>query len=232
MSPVSVIIPVGPTETRWPDFIEQLKLPAGSQIILCCGEGHSLPKLPAAPKGIELSRCVGAFGRAGLMNAGAAQANHKWLWFLHADSQLMDDTLPAMLQVIEQDQQGLFFFDLVFAQDGPISMKLNQWGVGVRAGWLKIPFGDQGFLIRKDLFNKLGGYREDLAYGEDHVFVWKVRQAGFAVRRARAGLVTSARKYQRGGWAKVTALHVWLTLRQAIPNWLLLQVRRIERLFT
>ncbi len=230
MKPVSVIIPVGPNESGWPEFVAQLELPKSSEILICC-ESKQLPQnLPAVPNGVDISACTGKPGRAGLMNAGALCAKNEWLWFLHFDSQLMDDTLEAMQRTVAEAAPGLYFFDLKFADDGPWAMVFNELAVRVRAGWLKIPFGDQGFLVHKELFEQLGGYREDLPYGEDHVFVWMVRQQGYPVRRAGAGLMTSARKYRQGGWASVTGLHVWLTIRQALPNWLLLQRRRIERL--
>ncbi|MEL7430749.1 MAG: glycosyl transferase family 2, partial [Pseudomonadota bacterium] len=142
------------------------------------------------------------------------------------------DTLPALERCLDEDQDGLFFFDLKFLADGPRAMTWNERAVKWRSDFLKIPFGDQGFLIRRQVFEDLGGYPEDLAYGEDHVFVWRVRQGGFSVEGVGAGLFTSARKYRKGGWLKVTVLHVWLTVKQAVPQWIKLQRLRIGRLIS
>ena len=230
MSPVSVIIPIGPAEPGVPAIVNELVLPKGSQIVLCCEEGREDLALSQVGNGVDVVVSPSGSGRSGLMNAGAKKAKHSWLWFLHADSQPTTDTLRGMERVVVANKTGLYFFDLVFAADGPRAMIVNEWAVRFRAGCLMIPFGDQGFLLPKAMFEQLGGYRQDLPYGEDHVFVWRARQEGYGVNRVGAKLVTSARKYERQGWAQVTGLHVWLTIRQAVPQWLLLQRRRLERL--
>ncbi len=59
-----------------------------------------------------------------------------------------------------------------------------------------------------------GGYL--LAY---ILMAWAARRAGIPLRRIGARLFTSARKYERGGWAATTARHLWLTAAQAWPEW-------------
>lgn len=55
--------------------------------------------------------------------------------------------------------------------DGPLLSGLNAIGANVRSKVFGLPFGDQGFLIRKEVFTNLGGYPVDCYYGEDHLFV-------------------------------------------------------------
>ncbi len=226
--PVSVVIPVAPDDTAWTDLLPQLDLASGSEVILAVGSSAPKPDVQEKP-GISIFVCREGSGRAGQMNAGACMANHRHLWFLHADSRLTEHTLEALDRIIPLEEQALYYFDLKFLDDGPKAMKFNEWAVRFRSDLLKIPFGDQGFLISRHLFFELGGYREDVAYGEDHILVWKTRQEGYPVRRIAAGLSTSARKYKTGGWAAVTARHVWLTFAQAVPQWLVLLRRRITR---
>lgn len=87
-----------------------------------------------------------------------------------------------------------------------------------------MPFGDQGLVVPARCFAALGGFDETARYGEDHLLVWTARRHKLPLRRIGATLLTSARKYQRGGWAAVTARHLWLAAIQAWPEW-----RRLRR---
>jgi len=104
---------------------------------------------------------------------------------------------------------------------------LMRGGARLRSRILKVPFGDQGFCIKKALFHKLEGFPEDLPYGEDHVFVWKIRQHGTELQPTGAILYTSARKYKKHGWLKTTLLHQYLWIKQAWPEWKKLKKRQI-----
>jgi hypothetical protein len=224
--PVSVVIPIARGDDEWRELVSTLRLPKGSEILLCCGGQKLITDTISTHDGVMLKTVEGGQGRAGQMNAGSNASQHSWIWFLHADSRFLDDTVSAMETCIKSNKNALYFFDLKFRNDGPVAMWWNERAVALRAGWLKIPFGDQGFLIKQDLFNKLGQYREDLPYGEDHVFVWKARQSGVSILRSGSGLLTSSRKYAKGGWGRVTGRHVWLTIKQAYPELIkLIQIR-------
>lgn len=229
--PVSVIIPIAPDDDAWIGLVLELQLPKGSEVVLCVGEQSFDLVDRNFPADVHLIVCREGQGRAGQMNAGANMAVHDMLWFLHADSRINQKTLEELECAVSKRSEALYFFDLRFIDDGPSAMSWNEWAVQWRAGWMKIPFGDQGFLIPKSLFQDLGGYREDVRYGEDHVFVWKVRQEGYPVIRLPAPIFTSARKYQKGGWLTVTMTHIWLTIVQAVPNWLELKRRQLSRVF-
>ncbi len=228
---VSVIVPVAPGDEAWRTLIPTLTPEIPCEILLASGQQEL--DLSASDIAQNVSfRCVtGGKGRAGQMNAAAKEATAEWFWFLHADSRFLPETLPALTRTILEGRDALHFFDLKFA-DGPSALSWNEWAVRWRAGTLRLPFGDQGFLIKRDLFHALGAYREDLAYGEDHVFAWKVMQEGYEVLPVGAPLLTSGRKYQSGGWFKVTLVHVWLTIKQAVPQYFVLWKRRMVRAFS
>ncbi|MGI9350764.1 MAG: TIGR04283 family arsenosugar biosynthesis glycosyltransferase [Rhizobiaceae bacterium] len=223
--PISVIIPLAPDEGAWKELVPQLNLPEGSEIILAVGE-----KYPAQMEG-PFRFVKSAAGRAQQMNAGAREATTDVLWFLHADSRLGQNAIAKLLQCLKDNADKLWFFDLKFSDDGPDAMKWNEHAVKWRSGTLKMPFGDQGFCLSRELFFRLDGYREDLGYGEDHVFAWKVRQEGYSVERVGADIFTSARKYENGGWLRTTWAHVWRTVWQGVPQCIVLLYRQIGRLF-
>jgi len=220
---LSVIIPLAPGETAWPGLVSQLRtLPEDSEIILA--HGDVVPDISAITKtsAIAVRTVSGKPGRASQMNSAARSARGRDLWFLHADCLLDEDTVRVLLERLVEPEAVLWFHDLAFLADGPGATALNALGVRFRSNVLKMPFGDQGFCLSRDLFMRLGGYPQDAPYGEDHLLVWRALQAGVPVRRTGAKLFTSARKYASAGWLKTTSCHVFLWLKQAFPELLVL----------
>ena len=214
---ISVIIPLAPQEDKWKELVLQLTdLPEGSEILLVVGIGEEVDV-----SSYDNIRVVeGSKGRAGRMNSGAYNALNNCLWFLHADSKLANNTIKKLVTAFKTEPDALYYGTLKFLDDGPKLTKLNEVMVRWRSDFLKMPFGDQGFAISKSLFFKLGGYRDDVSYGEDYVFTWKVRQEGHQIKPTGAAIYTSARKYEKGGWGRVTLMHVFLTFKQGYPEFL------------
>ena len=216
---LSVIIPIARNDGSWAALLPQLRqLPHDCEIILS-GAIDAAAELINQPQPITIISCDK--GRAAALNAGAAAANGKWLWFIHADSIISQHSLHCLLKALQQpQQQGLFYFHLRFHSDDAflcLRMKMNSLGVTVRSHLLKSPFGDQAFCIDKKSFLQAGSYPENLAYGEDHAFVWQCHLADISVQSLPASISTSARKYANGGWFKISLLHNWLWFKQWLP---------------
>lgn len=216
---LSVIVPLAPGETAWHELIDQLgALPAGSEVIVV----HADQQIPSAgdwPATSRLRQYVSLPGRARQQNLGARIARGRWLWFVHADSRLQRDTLPALERFLARSDDALGYFELAFRHDGPRLAALNAWGANLRSHWLQLPFGDQGLLLPAARFAALGGFDETARYGEDHLLVWAARHAGLPIVGVGASLQTSARKYARHGWLRTTLQHWRLTATQAWPAW-------------
>lgn len=215
---LSMIVPVGPDDDIAPTLREQLlQLPASCEVIEVRAQAaRPATVLPGAFGRAPRWRLIDApAGRASQQNQGAAMADGACVWFVHADSRFGADTLAAALEFARGGTTGLAYFGLRFLDDGPRWMWLNALGVELRSRWLKLPFGDQGLLLHRADFLALGGFRPDLAAGEDHDLVWRARRAGMPLRRLRASLYTSARKYGAGGWARTTLAHLHATAAQA-----------------
>ena len=220
MTILSIIIPLASNEIAWQNLLADLaKLPDGTEILFVTSEeSNSFHETTFLPNK-KVCWLTSKAGRAYQMNAGAKIAKGEFLWFLHADSKFGRNTLSVLLRAIQNHPKNLLYFDLAFLNDASCLMFINRWGVWFRSRILKVPFGDQGFCIPCDLFEKIGGFPEGLTYGEDHVFVWKARQNGIVVRPVGTTLYTSARKYKKHGWLKTTFLHQYLWIKQAWPEW-------------
>ncbi|QDT41843.1 hypothetical protein Pan241w_19110 [Gimesia alba] len=170
-------------------------------------------------------------GRAHQMNYGAAQASRSHLLFLHADSGLSETGIQRLIQSLKSHPNALHYFNLKFQDQSFFLMQLNTWGVYFRSHVLGIPFGDQGLCLSCALFHELGCFDESAPYGEDHLLVWKARRGRIRLQCTGAEIQTSARKYQQQGWFKMTVKHLWLTIRQAVPQFILLLKERIGSWF-
>ena len=218
LATLTVIIPVGPNDQTWRTLLPCLTfLPQGAEICVVFCQQSPLPlpiELPQLDAKITCTHA--AIGRANQMNAGVIATQNAELWFVHADSSLRPNTAFAMTRAISSPQHinTLHYFDLRFAPGSSSKMRINEFGVWLRTRLLHLPFGDQGFLLSRANFIRLGGYDETLPSAEDHALIWRARRAGMAIRAIGASLSTSARRYAQYGWGKTTLKHLRLTWQQ------------------
>jgi GT2 family glycosyltransferase len=206
---LSLVLPFGPDESAGQGLIKDLAGLGIAHELILVGIEDRPPPLPQ----VSALRVSAAAGRARQLNAGAAAARGEWLCFLHADSRLPPDSLRA-LEALADGPVALRYFDLRFV-DGPAAMRLNEIGAHIRSRWLGLPFGDQGLCLPRAWFERIGGFDESLACGEDHALVWAARRAGLPLLPLRAPIHTSARKYAERGWLRTTLMHLRLTGAQA-----------------
>lgn len=227
LSDISVIVPLAPGEDAWRGLARDLEagLPRETEILFAgAGPDSRSPGEAARARWVDAGRA----GRGRQLNAAARAARGRWLWFLHADSRLGPGAFDALRTALAAPdaERALHYFDLRFRDDGPRLMRVNETGAWVRSRFLGLPFGDQGLCLAREAFERLGGYREDAPYGEDHLLVWAARAAGLRVLPAGAAIETSARKYRERGWWRTTCRHGVLTWKQALPSFASLLARR------
>lgn len=164
--------------------------------------------------------------RARSLNAGARRAAGALLWFLHADCRPTAAAVARLKAAAIAHPGALHFFDLDFGPEAGRLVKLNEIGGNLRSRLLRLPYGDQGLACRRDTFARIGPFREDVAYGEDHLFVWQAHRAGVKLVRVGTRLPTSARTYAGHGWLRLTLLYQYRFLAQALPQLAALLARR------
>lgn len=209
-SSIALIIPVGPGDDSWRGllpFLATLSPPLEICFSACT------PRPADAALQARWSWLDGPAGRARQLNLGSRQTVAAQLWWLHADSRPRADALTALQASITAAPAALHWFPLAFA-DGPRLAGLNARGANWRSRVLGLPFGDQGLCLPRSTFERLGGFDERLARGEDLDLVVRARHAGIALAQVSSPLTSSARRYRHQGWLRTTAEHLWLTWRQ------------------
>ena len=148
-------------------------------------------------------------GRAIQLRVGAGQARGDWFLFLHADTALSRDWAERVSAHIRRGQDQAAAFTLVFRSDDPMAKTVAK-RANRRARALGLPYGDQGLLISRSLYNEIGGYQET-PFMEDVILVRAIGKRRLTILRAEAH--TSAAKYERDGWRKRSWQNAWLITR-------------------
>lgn len=135
-------------------------------------------------------------GRAIQMNAGANVSTGDILFFLHCDSILPDHFISEIRRVTASHDWGCFGIQF---QSRNFFMHTNRIISNHRALMRRLPFGDQGIFIERDLFLRTGMFPE-IALMEDYEFSMRMRRQkgvkGPGMTRRR--LVSSTRRYGSG----------------------------------
>lgn len=197
-APISVVIPTLNGEHDLPHALSALGegLQAGLIREVIFADGGSVDGTLALGDQAGARVVPGAPGRGGQLRAGCAAAQGDWLLILHADTALGEGWAEAALNHLS-DQGRAGYFKLRFRARG-IAPRLVAGWANLRAGVFGLPYGDQGLLISRHLYDRVGGFApiplmEDVAMAR-------------ALRGCLVGLNacahTGAARYQRDGWLR------------------------------
>jgi rSAM/selenodomain-associated transferase 2 len=147
-------------------------------------------------------------GRASQQNAGAAASRGDTLLFLHADCWLQRGGLEQIAAAFADEHcVGGCFRQVIDAQGW--RYRWLERGNALRVRLCGLAYGDQGIFVRREIFNRLGGF-PSLALMEDLFFMKRLRREGH-VALLDGPLYVSARRWQKHGVFRQTARNWWLT---------------------
>jgi rSAM/selenodomain-associated transferase 2 len=163
-------------------------------------DGSSSDETAALAKSAGARVVVAPRGRGGQLAAGAAAATGDWLLFLHADSRPQPgwETAVDAFVAAPGGESRAGYFDLALDDHAPAARWLERI-VAWRCRVLALPYGDQGLLIARTLYDVVGGFAA-LSLMEDVDLVRRLRRR----RLARIGVrcITSAHRYRRDGYLR------------------------------
>jgi rSAM/selenodomain-associated transferase 2 len=208
--PIGIVIPTLNEATALPGLLEDLaKLPVPTDIVVADGGSVDDTVSVAQRAG---GRVVSApRGRGPQLNAGAAVADGEWLCFLHADVRMPEGARDALIRVLQSDAEAAVW-GLAIAATG-VWPRVMEFGARIRDRLGGLPYGDQGLLVRRTVFETVGGYRE-IPIMEDVAMV-RALSRRTQLERMRAPLLVSPRRWERQGpcrtWIRnsllITAYH-------------------------
>ncbi|MFH1114430.1 MAG: TIGR04283 family arsenosugar biosynthesis glycosyltransferase [Pseudomonadota bacterium] len=143
-------------------------------------------------------------GRGSQMNAGASRASGEILLFLHADTVLPDGWYDHVLDALASpDVVGGAFRLRIDANF--FGLRVIERLANFRSARMRMPYGDQAIFLRKEAFDRIGGFPE-MPLLEDLEFVRKLRKLG-RLKMPAAAVLTSARRWRNLGIWRTTVIN-------------------------
>jgi rSAM/selenodomain-associated transferase 2 len=161
-------------------------------------DGGSVDQTNVLAKAAGAQIVAGQRGRGSQLAAGAAAASGAWLLFLHADCRPAPGWPEAVAAFVTapQAESSAGYFDFALDDAAPAARRLERI-VAWRCRVLTLPYGDQGLLISRTLYDAVGGYAA-LPLMEDVDLVRRLGRRRLAPIGARC--VTSANRYRQDGY--------------------------------
>ena len=206
---LSVVIPTLDAATHLAHTLEAVR--GAGEILVVDGGSADATVAIAETEGARV--LAAPRGRGAQLRAGAAAARGEWLLFLHADTRLDSDWREAAAAHMARRPEAPACFR--FRLDDPAwQARVIERGVAARVRLLGLPYGDQGLLLPRALYERVGGYRP-LPLMED---VDLVRRLG-RPHVLGADAVTSAGRWRKDGWFARSARNLFCLLlyRLGVP---------------
>jgi glycosyltransferase involved in cell wall biosynthesis len=206
---ISVIIPTGNAERLLPRCFDSL-IPAAvrgvvREVIVADGGSSDATLMIADAAGAHIVHSRA--NRGAQFADGARIARSDWLLFLYPETALetgWDVEAESFLAQAEMERPRAAVFRFALEEFGGEARRAEMLA-NLRAALFALPYGDQGLLIPKRLYLKLGGYRA-LADMEDADLVRRIGRRRLISFRARAVNVARPKQSVLRG-AALTLLH-------------------------
>ncbi len=202
---ISIIVPVLNEESVIERLLKSLPYGENIEVIIVDAESHDRTLDIARRYPVQIIHSPR--GRALQMNAGAKAARGDVLLFLHADCCVDESGLKALEKYTALNFIGGCFTHKI---DSP---KWIYRGIETTGHWRalvsKVFYGDQAIFVRRDIFQRIGGF-DLIPLFEDAVFSKKLSRRGKTVVLDYPATVLP-RRWEKNGIVKTTLLNWLLT---------------------
>jgi rSAM/selenodomain-associated transferase 2 len=170
------------------------------------GDGGSWDETNVIAEKMGAKTVQASKGRASQMNAAAQVATGEVFWFFHADSEVEPIGYQRMIENMSSNNivGGAFSLDIASSKR---SLKMISIVATLRSKYFGVVYGDQGIFVRKEVFRRMGGYK-NLPICEDMDFFQRLRKEG-EIKILDEKALTSARRWLSEGIV-FTTLRNWL----------------------
>ncbi len=209
---VAVVIAARNEACRLPGLLAQLATEPGliGDLVVVDGGSCDATSDVAALAGARVLRT--SPGRGHQFALGARVVEASWLLLLHADGRLPKDWAQRIRHAVacRDTSPRAWYFELAI-NGTPPALRVVELAVHLRSRWRQLPYGDQGLLLPRSLYEAVGGMRP-LPLMEDLDLVQRLgRHCRFS--SLRASLCVDGRRWLAHGVWRTTLTN--LQLRRA-----------------
>lgn len=194
---ISVVIPVLNEARQLPALLADLAAAPGEllrEIWVVDGGSCDGSPLQARLAGARLLHCPA--GRGPQLIHGVNHSEAPWLLLLHADVRLPDGWWRLLQEAMASEPPCAWTFPLAIQEAG-IALKLVALLTNLRCQLRQLPYGDQGLLLSRALYERVGGMAP-LPLMEDLEFALRLRGEA-RIRMLPRPLQVDGRRWRRLG---------------------------------
>jgi rSAM/selenodomain-associated transferase 2 len=205
MNTISIVIPVLNEATILKTFLEFLQPLRQRDCELLVVDGGSIDASLEIAAPLVDQVVTSHQGRAVQMNAGARVAQGDILWFLHSDCSPPPEADGLIRSALTDPNSAWGRFDVSLSGRHSL-LRCVETFMNWRSRLTGIATGDQGIFVRRDVFERLGGY-PDIPLMEDIALSRALKRISRPVCLSQR-LHSSSRRWEKHGVVK-TVLLMW-----------------------
>ncbi len=219
---VGIIIPLLDEEKNIYKIMDTLASLSADEIIFVDGGSMDETQTLLEKAGVQWvrSKC----GRAIQMNVGAFKSKSDILLFLHVDTEISSSHIENIERVMSDPNVVGGRFDVRLSGHHP-AFRVIEWFINRRSRLSGISTGDQAMFVRRDVFERLGGFPGQPLM-EDVEFSRRLKKEG-RIACLHQKVMTSSRRWEKHGIARTVLLMWWLRFRY----WLGTDPATLKRLY-
>jgi rSAM/selenodomain-associated transferase 2 len=201
---ISVVVPIFNEESTIAALLRALMQLKPDELILVDGGSSDGTRAICRQFGVEV--LTSPRGRAAQMNYGARRATGDVLLFLHADTRLPPTAFDDIRDALGDPRFVGGRFDIQLDGDHWMLRVISAM-ISLRSRLSKVGTGDQGIFVRREVFQRMGGFPE-IPLMEDIALCRALKHFG-EVACLRSKVITSARRWESDGvWR--TIFRMWM----------------------
>ena len=198
----SIILPILNEEnnlTQNKSFLNKLKNTLNAELIFV--DGMSQDKSLMVSHTLSKKVYIETASRSKQLNRGVRHATGEYLIFLHADTKLDDIAINNILKISKNYKWGFFN---IYLDDNSWKYKILSYCINLRSRLFKYGTGDQVLIIKKDIFDKIKGYK-DIPLMEDIEICNRLKNL-YMPEIHHGKSITSTRRWKAHGFFKTILL--------------------------
>ncbi len=199
---ITVVIPTLNEERSLGKALDRVLMEPDVEVIVVDGASADATAALAEENGVRVIR--ESPGRARQMNIGADRGAGEILLFLHADTLLPEGWARRVRETLSDSRTVAGAFELRI--DSPMrGLRVIERLTRFRSTVLQTPYGDQALFVRREEFERVGGFPE-IPIMEDFALVRKLGKLG-RITTVPDAVLTSSRRWEELGIWRATAIN-------------------------